>query len=145
MLRPSTKSELATFDQLDRQNHAVNFVARTGLKLHETYFDDPNIRYLSIENSMGELSGYFILVVEALNQSVEFRRVLIDHNNLGICQTAITEMEKYCKNNLKAKRIWLDVYQDNAIGKHIYEKFGYTKFKQQAEGERVLQFYEKTL
>jgi len=74
---------------------------------------------------------------------VEFRRVLIDHNNLGIGQTAITEMEKYCKNNLKAKRIWLDVYQDNAIGKHIYEKFGYTIFKQQAEGERYFNSMKK--
>jgi len=64
LLRLSTKSELATFDQLDRQNHAVNFVARTGLKLHETYFHDPNINYLSIENSKGELSGYFILVLK---------------------------------------------------------------------------------
>jgi len=136
---------LEIFDRLDRQSHAENFVARTGLKMHQKYFHDPNVNYLSIENDKGELAGYFILVVEPLNQSVEFRRILIDHDNLGIGQTAISEMEIYCKDNFNVERIWLDVYEDNVIGKHIYEKFGYIKFKEQPEGERVLQFYEKTL
>jgi len=145
LLRLSTKSELEIFDHLDHQSHAVSFVAKTGLKLHQSYFNDPGINYLSIENDNGEFSGYFILVIESLNQSVEFRRILIDHENLGIGQIAIAEMEKYCKDNFNVKRIWLDVYEDNAIGKHIYEKLGYKKFSEQSEGERVLQFYEKAL
>ena len=145
MLRLSTKSELEIFDQLDHQSHAIGFVAKTGLKLHQRYFDDPDINYLSIENNKGELSGYFILVIERLNQSVEFRRILIDNKNLGMGQTAISEMEMYCRDHFDVERIWLDVYEDNVIGKHVYEKLGYTKFKEQPEGERVLQFYEKTL
>jgi len=59
LLRLSTKKELKIFDQLDHQSHAVNFVARTGLKLHQTYFDDPDIKYLSIENDKGELLKNF--------------------------------------------------------------------------------------
>lgn len=70
---------------------------------------------------------------------------MIDRDNLGIGQIAMAEMEKYCKNNLNVQRTWLDVYEDNVIGKHIYEKLGYTKFKEQPEGKRGLQFYEKAL
>ena len=145
MLRLSTKNELEVFDKLDNQAHASNFVAKTGLKLHQRYFDDPDITYLSIDNENGEFSGYFILVLESKISSVEFRRILIDRNKLGIGQSAIEEMEQYCKDNFNVERIWLDVYEDNKIGKHIYVKLGYSKFKEQLDGERKLEFYEKNL
>jgi len=133
------------FDQLDHQEHATKFVAKTGLNTHQRYYDDPNIKYLSIENDQGDFSGYFILVNEPKSRSVEFRRILIDHKKLGIGQSAISEMENYCREKFGAKRIWLDVYEDNIIGKHIYIKLGYKKFKEQLESERTLQFYEKAL
>ena len=144
-LRPSTRDELEIFDALDRQIHASKFVISTGLKTHQKYFDDPNITYLSIENSRGEFSGYFVLVVEPDTESVEFRRILIDQNKRGVGQVAITEMENYCRKEFSVKRIWLDVYEDNAIGRHIYEKMGYQQFKEELEEGRQLLFYEKAL
>ena len=61
-LRPSKRDELELFDGMDRQDHANIFVNQTGLKTHKKYYSDPNITYLSIENSSGEFCGYFILV-----------------------------------------------------------------------------------
>ena len=144
-LRTSTRDELKLFDALDRQVHASKFVIGTGLKTHQKYFDDPNITYLSIENSRGEFCGYFVLVVEPDTESVEFRRILIDQNKRGVGQVAITEMENYCRKEFSVKRIWLDVYEDNAIGRHIYEKMGYQQFKEELEEGRQLLFYEKAL
>ena len=130
---------------MDRQDHASYFVTQTGLEAHQEYYDDPNITYLSIENSRGEFSGYFVLVVEPDAASVEFRRILIDENRRGVGQTAITEMENYCRKEFGVKRIWLDVYEDNAIGRHVYEKLGYQQFKEEVEEGRKLLFYEKSL
>jgi len=145
LLRPSSREELMLFDQLDQQSHASKFIVKTGLDLHQKYFDDPAIVYLSIDDIKGELCGYLILVFEADTKSVEFRRILIDRNRLGVGQAAIAQMENYCKRHFNAERIWLDVYQDNLIGKHIYIKHGYKKFKEQSESGRTLEFYEKTL
>ncbi|MBT8083671.1 MAG: GNAT family N-acetyltransferase [Pseudomonadales bacterium] len=131
------------FDAMDRQDHASNFVNQTGLETHQKQFDDPNIIYLSIDNSSGELSGYFVLVVEPDTGSLEFRRILLDQTQRGTGQVAIKEMENYCKSEFSVTRIWLDVYEDNDIGRHIYEKMGYRQFKAEHEDGRKLLFYEK--
>ena len=144
-LRPSNRDELEIFDEMDRQEHARNFVIQTGIETHQNYFRDPKISYLSIENSRGEFCGYFILVLEAVSGSVEFRRILIDQKQRGIGQAAIAEMESYCKNKFKVRRIWLDVYEDNEIGMHIYEKMGYKRFREKPVEGRKLYFYEKAL
>lgn len=144
-LRSASREELEVFDALDRQEHACKFINETGLRTHQKNYDDPRITYLSIENDDGVFSGYFILVKEEDTASVEFRRILVDKNTRGVGQAAIAEMENYCRQALGAQRIWLDVYEDNARGMHIYEKLGYTRFKQEAVGERQLLFYEKAL
>lgn len=144
-LRQSTSKELEIFDVMDRQDHARRFVIQTGLGQHQQYFDDPRITYLSIENSRGEFCGYFILVLETETGSVEFRRILIDQKKRGIGQAAIAEMENYCKNEFNVKRIWLDVFEDNKIGLHIYEKLGYERFGEEQVAGRTLYFYEKNL
>ena len=144
-LRPSNKNELAIFDGMDRQDHARSFVIQTGIEVHQKNFFDPRTFYLSIENCSAEFCGYFILVLDPDTESVEFRRILIDQKQRGIGQTAIVEMENYCKNELGVKRIWLDVYEDNAIGIHIYEKMGYARFKEERAEGRRLYLYEKAL
>ncbi len=68
-LRPSIREELEIFDEMDRQDHARNFVIQTGLETHQKYFNDPKITYLSIENSSGEFCGYIILVLEPDTES----------------------------------------------------------------------------
>lgn len=144
-LRPSKREELEIFDEMERQDHAHNFVIQTGLETHQKNFSDSKITYLSIENGNGEFCGYFILVLEADAGSVEFRRILIDQQKRGIGQAAITEMENYCRNKFNVRRIWLDVFEDNEIGMHIYEKLGYAWFKEESVEGRKLYFYEKAL
>lgn len=145
LLRPSSKNELVVFDHIDRQGHAKNFITQIGLKAHEDYFAEPNVTYLSIENGEGELVGYFVLVVELGSRSLEFRRISIDATKRGVGQFAIKEMENFSKKKFDVKRIWLDVYEDNQIGRHIYEKLGYKRFKEEMNDGRKLLFYEKTL
>lgn len=142
-LRPSIRDELEHFDSMDRQIHANRFVNQTGLQTHRAWFEDPAIHYLSIVDDQSGFYGYFILVRESDGESIEFRRILIDQNCRGVGQAAIVEMEDYCRRELAASRIWLDVYEDNAIGRHVYEKLGYRRFDaQDYEGRRLL-FYEK--
>lgn len=144
-LRRSTAQELELFDQLDRQNHAQRFVFKTGLAKHREYFDDPKITYLTIENDQGEFCGYFMLAEDQQPQTVEFRRIIIEPNQRGVGQAAILEMEKYCKQHFAAQKIWLDVFEDNEIGIHIYEKLGYQSFKQELYDNRILLFYQKRI
>lgn len=144
-LRPSTREELEKFDAMDRQEHARGYVVQTGIETHRQYFDDPCITYLTIEDDRGDYCGYFILVLEPGTGSIEFRRILVDRNRRGVGQAAIIEMEKFCKNAFEIERIWLDVFEDNEIGIHIYEKLGYARFNEASHEGRRLYLYEKTL
>ncbi len=142
-LRPSLEEELAQFVAMEQQLHAIQFINATDLQTHLENFKNQNIVYLSIVDASDQLMGYFILVVSPNSKEVEFHRILIDYNQRGIGQIAISEMEHYCREEFDCKRIWLDVYEDNVIGKHIYEKLGYSYFNETLINERKLLFYEK--
>ncbi len=144
-LRPCSREELQILDAMDRQAHARDFVIQTGLEAHQKQFDTPGVTYLVIENAQGECCGYFILVLEVDGRSVEFRRILVDEHRRGIGQAAITEMENYCRREYEAGRIWLDVFEDNQLGMHIYEKLGYRRFSEDSFEGRRLFLYEKDL
>jgi len=144
-LRYTDEKELQTFTEMELQKHAKKFVNNTDLKTHKINFKKTKIIYLSIDNSEGKVSGYFILVHESDIDSIEFQRIVVDENCRGIGQIAIKEMEGFCEKELKAKRIWLDVYEDNLVGQHIYEKLGYIKFREGMHDGRKLLFYQKNL
>ena len=142
-IRESSETELESFLAMERQPHAKAFINSIDLLTHKRNFSKPDIVYLSIENNSGELAGYFILVSDSEKKEVEFRRIVIDHSQQGIGQIAISEMEIYCGDKLNAERIWLDVYEDNARGKHVYEKLGYKYFRDEIYHGRRLLFYQK--
>ena len=142
-LRPARADELEILDAMDRQDHASRFVIQTGIEQHRRNFDDPDITYLCIENDQGELCGYFILVAESGGKTIEFRRILIDGEQRGIGQIAIAKMEDYCRQRWQPCKIWLDVYDDNEIGLHIYPKLGYAWTSETISDGRRLHFFEK--
>lgn len=144
-LRESKEEELEIFLRMEQQSHAREFINESDLVTHQGNFKDPNIIYLSIENNNEDLLGYFILAINPTKKAVEFRRILIDQIHRGIGQLAITKMEIYCRDELNSKEIWLDVYEDNLKGKHIYEKLGYKKIKENKYNDRKLIYYQKSL
>ena len=129
---------------MERQPHASKFINAIPLAGHQETFALEHIVYLSIEGQDGKLAGFIVLATEQGN-SIEFRRILVDENQRGIGQMAITLMEHYCQKNMGTTRIWLDVYDDNEIGQHIYDKLQYRRFKSERRGERLLHFYDKSL
>jgi RimJ/RimL family protein N-acetyltransferase len=127
-LRKSVESEINTIMEFENSADVSEFIVPTTLEKHRTDMLKPEITYLSIVDE-DSLLGYIILAIEDDLTSIEFRRIVIDSKGQGVGQVAIREMEHYCKNNLKAKRIWLDVFDANKRGKHIYNKLGYRQFK----------------
>ena len=46
---------------------------------------------------------------------------------------------------LARERIWLDVFDDKARGRQVYEKPGYRRFDRRSRGERRLDFFHEEL
>ena len=94
----------------------------------------------------GQFAGFIILALDPDGKSVEFRRIVVSAKGRGVGQTAISEMEKFCKSELRRERVWLDVFEYNRRGRHIYEKLGYRQYGSIAhESGKLLLLYEKDL
>jgi RimJ/RimL family protein N-acetyltransferase len=144
-LRPTGYKELDRFCELDRQPHAKDFVSGGSLEVHQRDFVRDDTSYLSIVDADNGLLGYFLLIVEDDGKTINFHRIVIDQKAQGVGQLAIKQMEEFCRLDLGATNIWLDVFEDNPRGIHIYEKLGFRRFKSEPYNQRVLHFYRKTL
>jgi RimJ/RimL family protein N-acetyltransferase len=142
-IRNSKFNELKILFAMGSQDHVGTFLSHKLLETHENDFAINNIIYLSIVSGPGLLAGYIILSKEDESKSVQFKRILIDEKHLGIGQEAILVMERYCVSELNISRIWLDVYENNAKAKYVYEKLGYKQFKEGTENSKAVLFYEK--
>ena len=129
---------------MEQTSDTREYITGYSMTEHEAAFAKSDIVYLTI--SVGEaLAGFFILVLDEVEDSIEFRRVVVAPTYRGIGQQAISEMERFCVEKLNRHRIWLDVFQDNTRAKYIYEKLGYRPKSEEFLGERKLLVYEKLL
>lgn len=143
-IRESQIEELSTFVIMESSEDTLEFIIPYTLEEHQAKFNAPDIVYLSIANNE-RLAGFIILALDPDGISVEFRRIVVSAKGNGIGQAAIKAMEAYCRTTLQRNRIWLDVFEFNKRGQHIYEKLGYTQFKRRDHKGQPLLFYEKRL
>lgn len=125
----------------EQQSDVGEFILANTKAQHLASMQEATIRYLSVFQNE-QLVGFIILVLES-NNTVEFRRIVIGHRGAGIGQLAIQAMEQYCLEHFACQRIWLDVFDFNERGQHIYRKLGYQEFKRCEHGEHQLLFFEK--
>ncbi|MCF6440759.1 GNAT family N-acetyltransferase [Pseudoalteromonas luteoviolacea] len=142
-LIPSLAEHIDAFIEMERRSDTTQFIIPYTKAQHKTEMRKQDINYLSIL-SHDALSGFFILARQA-NREVEFRRIVVDSNFRGIGQQAIVQMEQYCMAHFDTQRIWLDVFESNQRGLHIYNKLGYKQFKTSLHQGKPLILMEKYL
>src|SRR5262245_42555732 len=131
------------FAKLETEADATPFIIPYTLEQHRLYLEDASKVYLRIlDNSV---IGFILLVLDGDGRSVEFRRIVVGPKGLGIGQRAILLMENFCRSRLSRSRIWLDVFENNLRGQHIYERLGYSKFGESNHEGRRLLLYEKDI
>lgn len=136
--------DLSQFAEMEQEAGTSEFVIPYSLNEHQIQFSEPNVVYLRITDH-DVIVGFFILALEADDCSVEFRRIVVSDKGKGIGQAAIRQMEVYCRDELQRSRIWLDVFEHNQRGRHIYEKLGYKLNEKREFMGKALLLYEKRL
>lgn len=120
------------------------FIIPYNKEKHYREIQNPHNRYLGIFSG-DTLIGFFILGIEEGGKRIEFRRIVISEKDRGYGQTAIKELENYCRVNWQTEKIWLDVFENNERGIHIYNKLGYIKKgRTELEGKQLI-IMEKNL
>ncbi len=72
------------------------------------------------------MAGYAILrgLAEA-GRSIELKRIVVGTPERGLGRKMITELLRIVFDELRAHRLFLDVFEDNARARHLYESLGF--------------------
>lgn len=150
ILRALAEEELPRAHALSEADDARAFIVPGTLDRFERDYASRGIRYLAIDDTQavereGRLAGYFILVLEDDDSSIECRRIVVGRKNRGIGKRAMALLDRYCREVLDRSRIWLDVYEFNTRGQRVYELSGYRFTGKEERDGKTLWFYEKVL
>ncbi|HSK18790.1 MAG TPA: GNAT family N-acetyltransferase [Longimicrobiales bacterium] len=124
--------------------HGDNFVMPYSLERHYRELDRPEVLYKSVYRG-SDLIGFAILVLDPDGCSVEFRRIVIADAGRGYGSMVVSMISDVARHDLGRARLWLDVFEDNARARRIYERLGYRRFGQTDHEGRVLLLYEQIL
>jgi len=140
----SRSNQLKQFCSMEQDADAAPNIAPYTHERHLAEYNRSDIVYLSIYDNH-QLAGFFILALDPDNNSVEFRRIVVACKDRGTGQQAISQMETYCREHLKRNRVWLDVFDFNQRGQHVYAKLGYKFFDQKDFHGKTLLCYQKSI
>jgi len=124
--------------KMENNSDTSEFIVPYNYNKHLREINYSSNRYLGIYEK-DQLLGFFILGIEQEGKRIEFRRIVIKQKGCGYGQKAIKELENYCIAFWNTKSIWLDVFDYNKRGIHVYEKTGYKKIdKKLLDGKRLI-------
>jgi RimJ/RimL family protein N-acetyltransferase len=143
-LSTTLAAELTAICEMEQNAETARYILANTLAQHRQNLTLKDTIYLSIREH-GKLAGFMVLVLDADGTSVEMRRIVVADKNRGIGQQAMAAMETYCRETLGRQRVWLDVFDYNPRGMHVYRKLGYRLLGEEyIDGQRLLAF-EKIL
>jgi diamine N-acetyltransferase len=125
------KIELTRVDDIGKiiqiENDNSNFIGQCDYNGHKRVIESADeIHFSILDKADNTVIGHIILAgLKNENDSIEFRRIVISKKGKGLGRESISLIKKYCFENLKAHRIWLDVYDDNMRAIGLYKSQGF--------------------
>jgi len=126
LLRPALPTDIAGILALERTPHGRSFVGQWSEERHLAALTGGDARYFVSETESGDLQAYAIL--RGLSEdsgSVELKRIVVATPERGLGRRILEELTRIVFEDLKAHRLFLDVFEDNARARHLYESLGF--------------------
>lgn len=126
-LRPAAADEVDYIFALEARLENSHFVMPYTRERHIQTIESADEELLVIcDKNTGALLGFVILAgLCNPDLSLEFRRMVIDKKGNGLGRQTVNLVKEYCFRILHFHRLWLDVYEDNERGIHIYQSEGF--------------------
>lgn len=125
-LRVGVTDDIASIVALEQTPFAREFVGQWTEERHRATLASGDVRYLVHEDPAGSLQSYIIL--RGLSEdsgSIELKRIVVAAPGQGLGRTLLTEVLRLAFDELRAHRVFLDVFDDNARARHLYESLGF--------------------
>jgi len=122
------KEDIPFVVEAEREAGNAQYISQWSVEQHENAIDDADIFHLMVKDIKGNSVGYAIIKGMANpNNSIELMRVVITEKGFGYGKGVLSLVKKWCFEERKAHRLWLDVQEDNIRAQHIYEAQGFKR------------------
>jgi diamine N-acetyltransferase len=136
ILRPAIAEDIPRIVALERTPGARQFVGQWSEERHRAALRGGDTRYLLSESEISEttvnekppgtLEAYVIL--RGLSEdsgAIELKRIVVAVPERGLGRKILSEVIRMAFEEFHAHRLFLDVYEDNARARHLYESLGF--------------------
>lgn len=125
-LRIATSEDLPAIIAMERLPESRRYVGQWTEERHRSTLASADARYYVWEQPLGALQGFAILrgLAEA-SRSVELKRILVAEPGHGLGRRMLLALMRIAFEELGAHRLFLDVFEDNARARYLYESLGF--------------------
>lgn len=125
-LHPGHPDDIPRIVALERLPMARQFVGHWTEERHRSTLTGTDARYFVSKTESGNLQAYAILRgLSEASGAVELKRIVVATPERGLGRQVLTELIRIVFDDLRAHRLFLDVYEDNARARHLYESLGF--------------------
>jgi diamine N-acetyltransferase len=126
LLRPASLADLSAMIALERLPESKRFVGQWSEERHRVTLASADARYFVWEREHGDLQGFAILRgLAETSRSIELKRIVVAEPGRGQGRRMLREVIRVAFEELGAHRLFLDVFEDNARARHLYESLGF--------------------
>ena len=126
LLRLATPDDIPAILALERTPMAREFVGQWREDRHRATLAGGDAHYFVSETEWNEVQAYAIL--RGINEpslAIELKRIVVAVPERGLGRRMLKELMRIAFRELGAHRLFLDVYEDNARARHLYESLGF--------------------
>lgn len=126
LLRLASPADVSPIIVLERTPAASAFVGQWSEERHRATLASPDARYFVSEADSGALAAYAILrgLTES-SRSIELKRIVVANPGCGLGRKILTDLIHIAFDEFHAHRLFLDVFEDNARARHLYQSLGF--------------------
>jgi diamine N-acetyltransferase len=126
LLRPATPEDIPAIVALERLPESTRFVGQWSEERHRATLAGPDARYFVVESETSLLCAFAILRgLAETSGSIELKRLVVHPPGQGLGRQILAELIRMAFEEFRAHRLFLDVFDDNARTRHIYESVGF--------------------
>jgi diamine N-acetyltransferase len=127
-LRPARMEDIPAIADLERIPDYRTLVGNWSPEEHREKMASSDCRYLIAEADSGETAGFAILRgLASPHRSIRLQRIVVAYPGQGTGRFILSGILNYVFRELKAHRLWLDVFETNLRAQHVYESLGFRR------------------
>jgi RimJ/RimL family protein N-acetyltransferase len=127
-LRLARLDDIPRIMAIERIPEYRTFVGNWSEEEHHAKMAGEDCRYLIAESESGEMAGFAILRgVVSPHRSIRLQRIVVANPERGIGKQMPAGILGHVFRELKAHRLWLDVFETNTRAQHVYESLGFRR------------------